>query len=93
MWRSVQPLAAVRHRPGQVSLAQRLQRQVGQDVLAQHLVQIDLVVLVDAAAVVLVVGSVERHAGADVGAGQELFVERAATWACASFEAARALER
>src|SRR3982074_364682 len=72
-------------------IAQGPQGQVGQDILPQNLIQVDFVVLVDQEQGGPI-GDVERQTGANVGAGQELFVEFALDLDGGVFEAAGAFQ-
>ncbi len=72
--------------------AQRSQWDIGEDILTQDLVEIDLVMFVDEGLVVLHDWQFDRQSGADIGAGQELFVELALDVGDGLLEASRAFE-
>jgi hypothetical protein len=91
---AVQALTARRAQARAAGAAQRVHRQICQDILPQHLVEVDLVVFVDARLIVLLrSGWLNRHAGTDVRAGQELFVQYAFDSGDGFVEAAGALDR
>src|SRR5215471_8184329 len=88
----VEALAAGRAEAWTRSVAQRLKRQIGQDILAQDLIEIDLVVLVDEQRVFIALGRLQGQPGADVGAGEEFFVELALDFSGGIFQAPRTFE-
>lgn len=86
-------LAAVWAQARAGRIAQRLQRQAGQDVLAQDFVQIDLVMFIDDGLIVgRTVRQFDRKTGANIGHGHELLVERAVYPSDCVLQATRALE-
>jgi hypothetical protein len=87
----IESLPAGRAQAWTGGIAQGPQGQVGQDILPQNLIQVDFVVLVDQEQVGPI-GDVERQTGANVGAGQELFVEFALDLDSRVFEAAGAFQ-